>query len=328
MSEKYNCQHALVASDNFGITTILEEALEDAGFNIEAAHTGEGLLRKLQLKPYGFFVLLIELGGEESWRAIRAARRITPDLPIVAIGEAPSDPATIALCNELACDFLELSDLRRCRFVVQQAVLKQRRCKVVIVDDELDVARANQLVLRRSFDVDTHVSGQSALESIQGDPPALVILDLKLKDIDGRQLLHEIMAMQLGIPVLVITGHPDESLFQQLVLEGASEVIAKGFDIQRLPDICRRVISQATLLSASLAAQESFQHLTRLGEIVHKASNSISHGLFNVAREQLTQISHHLPLDVIDLAEDDDALVAATEEAERLGLVLDSCYTG
>lgn len=85
--------------------------------------------------------------------------------------------------------------------------------KVLLVDDEEEFtsALAERLNLR-GMSASTASSGEIALKMIEEDPPRVVILDMLMPGLSGRELLARIRAARPGIGVIFLTGHGSEAV--------------------------------------------------------------------------------------------------------------------
>jgi threonine synthase len=102
-----------------------------------------------------------------------------------------------------------------------------RRSRILVVDDHEADARLMRRLLetRQRFDVvETH-SGEEALQAVKQAAPDLIILDLKLPDINGEQLLGQLRARDetQDVPVIVVSARDiDPALRAQLTLQADS----------------------------------------------------------------------------------------------------------
>ena len=101
------------------------------------------------------------------------------------------------------------------------------RRRILVIEDDPGLATMYQLALSSAgFQVDVAGDGLTALEDIDEDHPDLVILKLKLPQLDGRTILREVAATPdtCNIPVIVITAEDAEGV------PGTSTVLLKPFD--------------------------------------------------------------------------------------------------
>jgi DNA-binding response OmpR family regulator len=115
--------------------------------------------------------------------------------------------------------------------------------KILMVDDDPDLreALADQLVATGEFDVFEAGDGADGLERARGELYDLVILDVGLPDMDGRELCRLMRKQGVKCPVLMLTGHVTDS-DQILGLDaGANDYISKPF---KLPVLLARIRAQ------------------------------------------------------------------------------------
>ena len=111
-----------------------------------------------------------------------------------------------------------------------------RKAKILIVDDDEGV----QDLLSKFFkkkgytDVRSATTGKEAILKVQEDIPNVVLLDLRLPDMDGRQILLKIKEINKDISVIIITGYADLEIARNILKEGAYDFIVKPFDLNYL----------------------------------------------------------------------------------------------
>ena len=105
---------------------------------------------------------------------------------------------------------------------------------ILVVDDEPKVARLTRDYLEKNgFRVLTAADGQSALTVARREKPDLVILDLMLPNIDGREVCR-ILRRESDVPIIMLTALSEE-IDQVTGLEiGADDYITKPFSVRAL----------------------------------------------------------------------------------------------
>ncbi|MCC7189356.1 MAG: response regulator transcription factor [Anaerolineales bacterium] len=105
---------------------------------------------------------------------------------------------------------------------------------ILVVDDEPKVARlARDYLEKNGFRVVAAADGQSALSTARREKPDLVILDLMLPQIDGREVCR-ILRRESDVPIIMLTALSEE-IDQVTGLEiGADDYIAKPFSVRAL----------------------------------------------------------------------------------------------
>ena len=106
---------------------------------------------------------------------------------------------------------------------------------VLLVDDEILFADslAERLAMR-DFDVRVAYNGLSALDLFTAHRPPLVVLDLRLPDLDGSEVLMHIMKHDPKARVVIITGHGSEADRKRCLGLGAVAFLNKPVRLQTL----------------------------------------------------------------------------------------------
>jgi DNA-binding response OmpR family regulator len=115
--------------------------------------------------------------------------------------------------------------------------------KILMVDDDADLreALADQLVLTEEFDVFEAENGADGLTRAAEADYDLVILDVGLPDMDGRELCRLMRKQGVKCPILMLTGHSTDADTVQGLDAGANDYIAKPF---KLPVLLARIRAQ------------------------------------------------------------------------------------
>ena len=115
--------------------------------------------------------------------------------------------------------------------------------KILMVDDDADLreALADQLVATEEFDVFEAGNGEDGLARARDELYDLVILDVGLPDMDGRELCRLMRKQGVKCPILMLTGHATDSDTIQGLDAGANDYIAKPF---KLPVLLARIRAQ------------------------------------------------------------------------------------
>jgi len=116
---------------------------------------------------------------------------------------------------------------------------------ILLVDDEPSIIQLARMYLEREgYRIVSVRDGESALEAVQRDQPALVVLDVMLPELDGFEVCRRLHAMQSDAAILMLTAR-DEDIDKILGLElGADDYLTKPFNprelVARVKAILRR----------------------------------------------------------------------------------------
>ncbi len=107
--------------------------------------------------------------------------------------------------------------------------------KILVVDDNQAFADFVRTVLEsKDFRVSVALDGKTAIEKALSDGPELVLLDLKLPDIPGEELLLRMKGINRNIAVVVITGFGGEQVAIDMMRRGAIDFLLKPIDHEAL----------------------------------------------------------------------------------------------
>jgi DNA-binding NtrC family response regulator len=107
--------------------------------------------------------------------------------------------------------------------------------KVLLVDDETEFIETLVKRLRkRNLDVNSANSGKEALEKLKSNPADVVVLDVKMPDMDGIETLKQIKKQNPKVEVIMLTGHASVEVAIQGMELGAFDYLMKPMDIDEL----------------------------------------------------------------------------------------------
>jgi len=155
---------------------------------------------------------------------------------------------------------------------------------VLVVDDEADIRELVAGILSDDgYAVRTATDSESALAAIRARRPALLILDIWMAGggMDGLELLDMVKALDVDMPVIMISGHGNIETAVSAIKRGAYEFLEKPFKSDRLLLVVERALEAANLkrenkrlraqaitpeglLGKSMAAQQLRQMIAKL----------------------------------------------------------------
>jgi DNA-binding NtrC family response regulator len=135
--------------------------------------------------------------------------------------------------------------------------LSRTGARVVVIDDEQDMrASISQWLSLSGFQTETFAGAEEALRALSPDYPGIVISDIRMPGMDGMALLKRLMAMDAGLPVILITGHGDVPMAVEAMRLGAFDFLEKPFDPERMTDLARRALKARGLALESRALRQ------------------------------------------------------------------------
>lgn len=137
--------------------------------------------------------------------------------------------------------------------------------RILVVDDEIDIANLIKLTLERGGDgvVEVVTSGDAALAAVKQAPPDLVVLDLNLPNVDGTEVCRTIRARPATatLPIIMLTARTAETDRIRGLDLGADDYLTKPFSPRELAARVRAVLRRGGRESRAGVAIYQGKHL-------------------------------------------------------------------
>jgi DNA-binding response OmpR family regulator len=129
--------------------------------------------------------------------------------------------------------------------------------RLLLVDDDRDIARALALALRTTYIVDIAFSGGQALARVDRQQYGVIVLDLNLPDFSGVVVCRQLRELDVTCPIIVLTADDDVLTKITLLDAGTNDYLTKPFSLGELKARLRVVLrtsAHSVLPSRRLAA--------------------------------------------------------------------------
>lgn len=125
----------------------------------------------------------------------------------------------------------------------------------VLIDDTATLRELLKDALTRRFtpcEVRDFEDGKDGLKSCLERAPDLLIVDLYLRDTDGRDVIRELRRQGLQLKIIVLTAHPDAGLPAELVGLGVAGFVDKNSPLDQIERAVQRVLEGGMFFSAAV----------------------------------------------------------------------------
>jgi len=137
------------------------------------------------------------------------------------------------------------------------------RGRVLVVEDDQGTTETLRDVLElEGHIVQTATSGRGGLETLASNPVEAAIVDVKLPDTSGLDLLQTIRASSLGTEVILITGHASLASAVQAINGAAFAYLTKPFEMRDLLTTLGRALDKCRLARALRESEERYRLVT------------------------------------------------------------------
>ena len=222
-----DCVLIIVEDDGPGIPEANLNRIFDPFFTTKPVGKGSGLGLSI------CFGIINKMGGEIDVHSIvdegtHFEIRFPLESPMIA--EAAELPLSTATAPELIKN--------------QSDYIEKTKIKLLLVDDEKSfVSVLSKRLGRRNIDVTTTFSGAEAIQALRRVDFDVAVLDLKMEDMDGLEVLKIFKKMYAKMEVIILSGHESEEAAHEGMKYGAFEYLSKPCDIEKLIATIRKSVS-------------------------------------------------------------------------------------
>ncbi|HMF81577.1 MAG TPA: sigma-54 dependent transcriptional regulator [Candidatus Acidoferrum sp.] len=139
---------------------------------------------------------------------------------------------------------------------------------VLIIDDERPVLMTLEALLKRhGYQVDTAPTATQGLKALKSKPPKIVLLDLRLPDADGLEMLDRIKTELPQVQVIILTAHDSLHNAIESIKRGAYHFISKPYAPEELLSLVEKALETQFLLREAVELREKTERLEKRLEI-------------------------------------------------------------
>src|SRR5919197_572092 len=163
------------------------------------------------------------------------------------------------------------------------------RQRILVVDDELGPRGALRMILKSKYQVMTAVNGHDALQLIGKTPPDIVLLDIRMRQMNGIQVLQAIKQIDPNIEVIMITAYASLATAREAMAYEASEYLTKPFSKQEVERAVEKAVARRARRTG--ARLEVWTLLEQMRTLAYASSTAVGqHDLLQSASGLLEQV--------------------------------------
>ncbi|KAA0003979.1 MAG: response regulator [Thermoplasmata archaeon] len=174
---------------------------------------------------------------------------------------------------------------------MQTAFLElERERKILFIEDNFDDYVIVEHMLKKSFGTMVKMiwtdSGKKALNELSQEKYDLILLDYRLPDMDGLEIMEEIERKGFNIPVIFLTGKGNERIAVEALKRGACDYITKDeVNDEKLAELICSYLELSTLYNA----EEIVKHfkVIKKRDSLSIIASILSHALYGTGKTQL-----------------------------------------
>src|SRR3989449_8610321 len=181
---------------------------------------------------------------------------------------------------------------------------------ILVVDDDPGVRESFRLILEDHYDVLDVPDGPRALEVVRSAQVDLVLLDIRLPDMDGIEVLERTKAIDEGIEVILVTAVKTVRTAVAAMKLGAFDYLTKPFEDEELLSLVRRAVEkrslerEVTFLRGELARRHDRDQIVgehaemqklarRVAQVARTTTTVLITGESGTGKELIARAIHH-----------------------------------
>ena len=118
---------------------------------------------------------------------------------------------------------------------------------LVIDDDEQMQFFLNEALHRHGYAVTLRKTAEEGLQVIKAETPDLVLLDIRLPGMSGLDAVGEILKIDPGVPIIIMTAHGTRDNAIEAIRRGAYDYFTKPFRLEEMEIVIRRALEKRRL---------------------------------------------------------------------------------
>ena len=161
--------------------------------------------------------------------------------------------------------------------------------RVIICDDEVEIVRyLNKILTAQGIEVEIFTSGEALMRVLEHralKESDLLLLDVKMPDVDGIEILRRVKELKLEIPVVMMTAFASLNSAIEAMKLGAYDYVTKPFPKEKILGILDKVLERKELLKENSALKDELGKSAPSGHLVYTSD------VFRLVHEMAVQVA-------------------------------------
>lgn len=199
----------LVVDDDRRMVRTLCDILTVRGYTAREAYSAEEAVDKVRDYRFDCVLMDIRMPGTDGISALQLIKKQAPDLPVVLMSAYATEEQTSEAKRQGA--YAVLAKPFDIQMVLSFLALLRREDSILVVDDDPLFCRTLSDILQtRGYRVESEMDPGKVLGRMESEYKLVVVLDVKLGNTDGLEVLKAIRSKYPTKPVLLVTGFGEE----------------------------------------------------------------------------------------------------------------------
>ncbi len=246
----------LIVDDDEIIRRQLEKELKRNFFHTYLSADGKTTLETLAKENIDILLLDVKLPDIDGLELLQKVKMGKPDCEVIVITGLGSQEIAIQSLRRGAIDYIEkpikMDELYAALGRAQEKLAEKKELSyknaLLVIDDEEEIAkRLKKFLLKEGFEVFDACNGKEGLGIIENNKIDVLITDIKMKDMDGIEVMRRAKGLYQDIEGIVVTGYKDQELAIKSLRAGAIDYITKPINLDELLISVKKAIERINL---------------------------------------------------------------------------------
>ena len=198
---------------------------------------------------------------------------------------------------------------------------QRMKLRVLVIDDDEDICLVlKEFLTREGYRVTTVTKPSEALPEIKEGRHQVVLLDVRMPEVDGVELLRQVRAVDSDICVIIMTAYPSVESAVDTMKADAFDYLRKPFDLEQLRNVIQRAVREKGLM---VDAEERVNQL--LGAKIRQLRRGRSLTLKQLANKTTLSVSL---ISQIELGKSAASVSTLRKLATALGVTMSYLFEG
>ncbi len=235
----------LLVDDNVAFIDSIKDVLEEEGYGVLTAYTGEEALTMVAEHDFALVLMDIKMPGMNGVECFLKMKAANPRLRVILMtAYALTDLIQTACDHGVWAVLKKPLDMHTLMGTIVAARSQGRNGYILVADDDGALCdNLREVLTTGGYCVAVANDGQTAIDMAQQQAFDLLLLDLKLPEVAGLEVYRRIKALQPQLTTILITGYADEmrDTIGQALNESAYTFMTKPLKMERLLELVDEV---------------------------------------------------------------------------------------
>lgn len=225
----------LIVDDELQIRELLYDLFSHKGYKVFTSPNAEEAIEIIRKENPDTVLLDLKMPNTDGIEALKRVRKLGFKNKILVLSGLEDEEIKKAALLNGANGFLSKQLDLKVILKAECRVPEKTEHKVLIADDDPGIqSLLRDFLIKKGFSPIIAKNGEEALEKVNKDNPAMVLLDIRMPGMDGLMVLKKIKEINQGIGVIMITGVGEEYIAQEAMNAGAFDYIVKPVNLDYL----------------------------------------------------------------------------------------------